>query len=407
MVLGTLTGINVLNYFDRYVLPAVLPLVIAALHLSDLQAGALQSSFILVYALASPLAGWLGDRGPRLRIAAAGVFVWSLATFASGLAPTFVTLFAVRALIGIGEAAYAAVTPSLVADVVPPGRRGAALALFYAAIPVGSATGYMVGGMVGQAYGYERAFFVAGGPGLLFAFALLLMREPRRGTYDVATRTAAPTSGWRATAAALRARPSYLANTAAQTIYTFSIGGLAVWMPTYFVRERGLALSRAGFLFGAVLSAAGFVGTLLGGVLGDRLARRSRAAPFVFSGWALIASVPFTALAVLAPAPAVYWSAMFVTLLLLFLNTGPLNAAMTDVLPPDLRGQGFGLYALVMHVFGDAFSPPLIGWASDGFGGLRLPVLATGLLMPLAGLVLLVSRHHLQRDLARAAGESA
>jgi MFS transporter, Spinster family, sphingosine-1-phosphate transporter len=392
-----LTGLNVLNYLDRYVGAAVLPLVIAGLHLSDGQAGTLQSAFIIVYSLISPAVGWAGDRGSRLRLAALGVVVWSLATFASGLAPTFALLLLARALVGAGEASYAVVTPSLISDLYPASHRGRALAIFYAAIPVGSALGYMLGGAIGQAYGWRAAFYVAGGPGVLLALALLVLREPRRGRFDASRATPVDLS-LAASLRALRQRPSYLVNTAAQTVYTFSMGGLAYWMPTYFVRERALPLERATFLFGLCLVLAGFLGTLLGGYVGDRFSTRYRGAHFSFSGVTLVLSLPFTLLAVLGSDPAIFWSGMFITLLLLFLNVGPLNAAMANVLAPELRGRGFAICTVAIHMLGDALSPTLIGVASDAVG-LRVPVLVTGLLLALSGLILLIGRRTLARDL--------
>jgi MFS transporter, Spinster family, sphingosine-1-phosphate transporter len=193
-------------------------------------------------------------------------------------------------------------------------------------------------------------------------------------------------------------RHSYIFNTVAQTIYTFSIGGLASWMPTYFVRERHLPLKSADLTFGAVLCLAGFAGTLLGGRLGDRMAGRRRDGYFLLSAMALLATVPFTLLAILSPTPAIFWPAMFVTLVLLFLNTGPLNAAMANVLPADLRGRGFAIYTMSIHLFGDAASPWLIGVASDRVG-LKWPVLVAGLLLAVSGLVLLAGRRALVRDL--------
>lgn len=395
--LGVLTGLNVLNYLDRYLGAALLPLIIAGLSLTDSQAGVLQSIFILVYSLASPAMGWLGDRTRRLSLAAAGVAIWSGATFGSGLANSFGWLLLARAIVGIGEASYAVVTPSLIADLYPANRRARSLSIFYAAIPIGTALGYMLGGWIGESFGWRRAFFVAGGPGLVLAFALLLIPEPARGRFDRLRSGVVPFS-LRASLRALLRRRSYLFNTASQTIYTFAMGGLATWMPTYFVRERAMALKDATFLFGAVLVAAGFLGTIVGGQAGDRLTRHWPAAHFVFSGLALIASIPFTLLALLSPTPAIFWPAMFVTLFLLFVNTGPLNAAMANVLPPDLRARGFALYSLSIHFLGDALSPTLIGLTSDAVG-LRAPVLASGLMLALAGLVLLLGRRALENDL--------
>jgi MFS family permease len=403
LTLGVLTGLNFLNYLDRQVPAAILPAIIAEMAISNAQAGTLLSAFNLTYLIASLPMGWLGDRSSRLRLAGLGVAIWSAATFGSGLATGFGLLLLARCLVGVGEASYAVVTPSLISDLYPMVRRGRAMAIFYAAIPVGSAAGYMLGGLVGEHQGWRYAFFIAGGPGLALALSLLLVPEPPRGRFDPAASgsPASPASSLLAAGPALRylaARPSFIVNTAAQTIYTFTIGGLALWMPTYFVQERQIPMGRASLIFGGVLALAGFLGTIVGGQVGDTLARRHKAAHFSFSGWALVASLPFTVLAVLCPRPVIFWPAMFVTLFLLFLNTGPLNAAMANVLPPSLRARGFAAYTVAIHLFGDFPSPTLIGLAADRVG-LRLPVLITGLLLVPAGLVLLAGRHTLVRDL--------
>jgi len=399
-VLGALTALNALNYLDRYVVAATLPLILSGLAISDSQGGALQSLFIVTYALVCPVAGWLGDHRNRLRLAAGGVFVWSLATVASGLAPTYGLLLLARAVTGVGEACYAVVTPSLLSDCYRPEQRARMLGIFYAAIPVGSALGYIVGGVVGEAHGWRSAFFVAGAPGMALAFLLWLLVEPTRGAFDASPATAAP-DGLGPLLRALARRRSYVVNTAAQVVYTFAIGGLATWMPTYFLRERGLPLREASSIFGVLLVVAGFAGTLIGGIVASAVARRWPGADFTVSGWSLAASLPFTLAAVLAPSPAVFWPAMFATLLLVFVNIGPLNAAMANVLPASLRARGFALTTMLMHLLGDAISPWLIGTASDRMG-LRTPVLVTGCLLAAAGVVLLVGRESLERDLVEA-----
>jgi len=404
IALGILTGVNLLNYLDRYMPSAVLPSIIAALHITDAEAGSLQTLFIVSYMLMSPVAGWLGDRRPRFQLAALAVLVWSAATFGSGLAPTFLTLVLMRSLIGVGEAGYSVVTPSLLSDFYPPERRGRALSIFYAAIPVGSALGYVIGGQVDAHLGWRWAFFIAGLPGAVLALALLGVRDPPRGGLDrarVGGGSPAADLSRASTAkvlAALFNRRSWVVNTAAQTIFTFTVGGLGAWMPTYFVRVRGLKLSFATTAFGGVLLLAGFVGTLIGGRWGDRLAARRADGHFLLSGVALVASVPFTVIALLAPSPLVYWPAMFLTLTLLFLNTGPLNAAMANVLDASLRGRGFAMNTLFIHLLGDALSPFLIGFASDRIG-LRLPVLVIGVFPLAAGVLLLAGRAALGRDL--------
>ena len=397
-VLAVLTGLNGLNYVDRYVGAATLPLILASLSLSDASGGLLQSAFIITYSLVCPIVGWIGDRGNRARLAAAGVFVWSAATVASGLAPTYLALLLARAVVGVGEASYAVVTPSLLSDCYPADRRARVLGIFYAAIPVGTALGYILGGLVGERQGWRHAFFIAGAPGLALALLLLAIREPVRGAYDRPGAQARTPPGLGASLRGLLARRSYVCNILAQVIYTFAMGGLATWIPTYFVRVRGIPLATAASTFGLLLVVAGFLGTLLGGRLGDAFARRAPGAHFLVSGWTLVASLVFTVPAVLAPSPAVFWPAMFMTLLMLFVNVGPLNAAMANVLPADLRARGFAATTMVMHLFGDAASPWLIGVASDAVG-LTAPVLVAGSMLALAGVVLLSGRRALERDM--------
>ncbi len=236
----------------------------------------------------------------------------------------------------------------------------------------------------------------------MLALVLLGLKEPRRGASDGAD--AAPTTPLRVLPSlrALWARGSYRYNTAAQILFTFAMGGLATWMPTYYVRERGLSLASASTIFGVLLLAAGFAGTIAGGQMCERLARRVKAVEFAVSGWGLVASVLFTAGAVLASSPAVFWPCTFATLVLLFLNIGPLNAAMANVLPPDLRARGFALTTMAMHLFGDAISPWIIGAASDRVG-LTVPILGAGVLLAIAGVLLLIGRPALERDSPRKA----
>ncbi len=400
VALGVLTALNGLNYLDRYVAAATLPLILSGLGITDAQGGLLQSLFIVSYSLVCPLAGWVGDRQPRLRLAAAGVFVWSVATVASGLAPTYAWLLLARAVIGAGEASYAVVTPSLLSDCYAAERRARVLGVFYAAIPVGSALGYILGGVIGEIHGWRAAFFIAGAPGAALAFVLLLLAEPRRGAMDPPGAAAPAPLGLKAALRALLSRRSYVVNTAAQIIYTFAMGGLATWMPTYFVRARGIPLATASATFGLLLVVAGFAGTLLGGRVASAVAKHRPGADFSVSGWSLVASIVFTVPAVLSPQPMVFWPAMFVTLVLLFVNIGPLNAAMANVLPAELRARGFALTTMLMHLLGDAASPWLIGEVSDRIG-LEIPVLVSGCLLTVAGAVLLWGQRTLVVDLRR------
>ena len=170
LVLALLTALNLLNYLDRFVLSAVLPKVQDDLHLSNFVGGSLATVFLIGYFATSPVFGQLADRagaGGRARLLAAGIAVWSAATVASGLVAGTASLVAARALVGVGEASYATIAPTLLDDLAPAERKGRWMAIFYSATPIGSALGYIVGGRVESATGsWRAAFFVAGVPGI-------------------------------------------------------------------------------------------------------------------------------------------------------------------------------------------------------------------------------------------------
>src|SRR6266542_3168305 len=186
IALAVLTLINLFNYLDRYVVSSLVEsLKKSELQLSDTQLGSLMTGFFLVYMLTSPVFGTLGDRRGRPRLLAMGVGIWSVATALGGLARSFAGLFAARAAVGVGEAAYGTIAPALLADSFPKERRGRIFAIFFAAIPIGSAAGYALGGLMDQRYGWRSAFFVAGAPGILLALLCLGLKDPPRGAEDL------------------------------------------------------------------------------------------------------------------------------------------------------------------------------------------------------------------------------
>lgn len=400
LTLLVLTLINLLNYLDRYVLSGMLPLVQEHFGRSDAQMGLLSSSFLIVYSLVSPFSGVAGDRLPRRFLIAGGVILWSAATVWSGMAQSFGELLLARSLIGIGEAGYAAVAPGLISDLYAPNRRGRMMALFYAALPIGSAIGFGLGGAIGSAYGWRQAFFVAGAPGLLLGLAALLLPEPTRGAMDPAPSLTEVRPTVAQTLRRLVRTPSYLLNSAGYTAATFAMGGLAAWWPTFLYRERGLELGPAGMQFGALLVVAGFGGTLAGGWLGDRWGERHGGGHFLASGWGLLLAAPFAVLGILSAAPAVYWSAVFVALFFLFFNTAPLNAALCNVVPASMRSTAVAVNVLVIHMLGDAISPWLMGRLSDGTGSLASGLLLAASMIAVGGVILVLSAPVLRGDLS-------
>jgi MFS family permease len=182
--LGVLTFINMFNYLDRWVVAAVVESLKKSLQLSDTQLGLVGTGFIFVYTVTSPLFGTFGDRARRPPLIALGVFVWSLATALGGFARGFASLFIARSGVGVGEAAYGTIAPALLADFFPLERRGRVLSIFFMAIPVGSAAGYVLGGLVDEHFGWRAAFWIAGAPGVLLSLLVLAVKDPPRGKSD-------------------------------------------------------------------------------------------------------------------------------------------------------------------------------------------------------------------------------
>src|SRR6185369_2218388 len=402
--LGLLLAVNLLNYIDRQVLFAVFPLIKIDLHLTDTALGFLGSAFMLSYLLFAPLFGWLGDHFSRTRLASGGLVVWSLATALAGFAPGYRTLLAARATVGVGEASFGTISPGLIADFFPKDRRGRVLAWFYVAIPVGSALGYLLGGVLGQNYGWHAAFLLVGVPGLLLAIPIALLRTPPRGGDDAISHQAIG-EGKNASAgyAALFKNRSFVCNTLAMAAMTFAIGGLAQWIPSFLHRTHSLDVARGNTLFGATTVLAGILGTLAGGWLGDRWQKRSGKGYLLISGWGFLIGTPFAAWAILAPGLTSCMSAIFIAEFFLFLNTGPLNTVIINVTDPAVRAMAFAVNIFFIHALGDAVSPSILGWLSDQWG-LRSALLITPGVMVLAGLLCFVCGRYVVEDMAKVEG---
>lgn len=360
--LAVLTGINLLNYLDRYVVPPLgESLRTSPLHVSDAQFGLLTSAFVFVYMLTAPVFGVLGDRGPRSILVATGVGIWSIATALGGLAESWHALLGARALVGIGEAAYGSIAPALLADYFPERLRGRVFATMYMAIPVGSALGYVVGGVTNAHLGWRPAFFVAAAPGAVFALLALRLWDAPRGARDDASSVAPGVRAY----AMLTHLATYRRTILGYAAYTFALGGIVAWMPTFLTRVRGLPGERASVTLGAVLIATGFVGTFAGGWITDWLRTRVSRAGLWLSGGATVLAAPFAWLAFAVASPAVYWSAIVAAELLVFVSTGPINEAIVDVVPSHLRASAMALSILTIHLLGDVPSPWLIGVVSE------------------------------------------
>ena len=230
--LALLTALNLLNYTDRYVLAGVQPLVQRAFQVNDERIGSLTFAFFITYMFAAPLTGWLGDRFPRKPLILAGALLWSLLTISTAMVHTFDELYLRHALVGIGEASFGIFAPALLSDYWPPEQRNRILTMFYLALPIGAALGYILGGTLGQAYGWKVPFYVAAAPGLLVVLLVwIFLKEPARGASE--TLAIRPD---RATLAGLTHNAAYWTATLGMAMMVFTLGGISVWMPTFLYR---------------------------------------------------------------------------------------------------------------------------------------------------------------------------
>jgi MFS family permease len=358
--LAVLTFINLFNYIDRWVVATLLEAIKHDLHLSDTQLGMIGSGFIVVYALTSPIFGTLGDRKKRPPLIALGVAIWSLATGLAGFARGFASLFIARSTVGIGEAAYGTIAPALLADQFPYEKRGRIMSVFFAAIPIGSALAYVLGGLAEKHFGWRAAFWVVGFPGLLLSLLILFVKDPPRGQND-----AHAIRGSGHPYRDLFRNTPYLLIVFGYAAYTFALGGLGYWMPAFLERSRGMPRAEATVTFGAIVVGTGFVGTFLGGWLGDFFLRRNKQAYLWVSGIATLAAAPLAYVALTSHAKPLFMTTIVLAEVLIFMCTGPVNSAIVNAVSPLERATAVGLSVLLMHALGDIPSPPLIGWLSD------------------------------------------
>jgi len=363
-----LTGLNLFNYFDRFVLSAVLPSVQRDLHLNDGDAGRLATAFMLGYFITSPFFGYFGDRSSRKWLIAAGIFIWSLGTVLTGFAQTFAVLVGFRVLVGVGEASYATISPSYISDTFGSEKRNNALTIFYAAIPVGAALGGIVGGVISAEWGWRHAFIWAGAPGLLLAMVLLPFKEPVRGAADGGLPQSKPKVG---DVFKLFRVPEYLLVVGGYIAYTFALGAFGHWGPTFLHRVHEIPEETAATFFGMVLVVAGIVGTFAGGFAATAWHKRNRAAYAWVLGLSVIAAAPFAFGAFLAQNKTLSMSCLALAMFLLFLGTGPVNTLILETVPVNLRASAMAMSIFMIHAFGDIWSPEIVGRLSDHWGSLR------------------------------------
>lgn len=434
--LWLLLAINLFNWIDRQVLAAVVPYIREEFFAPGVEQGAfvewllkffrsflggnpenamiglLAMAFMVTYMVTAPIFGAL--RMKRWWIIALGVIVWSLATGASGIAGTFALLLVTRCFVGIGEAAYGPIAPAMLSDIFPLSVRGKIMAFFYLAIPIGSALGFVLGGVVAAWLGWQWAFYLVVPPGILLGIWCLFMKEPQAAGKTTGTGDATETGKAASSAPAKRLNlkgyidilriPSFRFDTLGMAAMTFAMGGIAFWIPSYIHEYRGVPnLAQVNLIFGGILVVAGIAGTICGGWLADRLRDRVKGSYFVVSGLAMLIGFPLWITALYVPFPYA-WGFIFGACFCLFFSTGPTNTILANVTHPAIRASAFALNILVIHSLGDVISPMVIGAVADATGGnMNTAFLVVSAFILLSGVLWLFGARHLAADTAKVA----
>jgi MFS family permease len=413
-----------LSYIDRQILSMLVGPIKSDLGVSDTQIGLLQGlAFAVFYTLIGIPLGRLADRGDRRRIIAWGVFLWSLATAASGLARSFGQLFAARVAVGVGEAALGPAAYSMIADQFPPGRRGRALGVYsmgiylgigLAAIIGGAVVGRMVGRppvtvpLLGTLQSWHVAFLAVGLPGLLLSLWVRSLREPfRHGAGE--TPDAAPSL--REVFGLVRAHARFFgAHFLGYSMLTLSFNAVAFWMPPYLQRVHGLGPGEFGTALGLVLGIGGAGGIMAGGVFADWLRAHRVADAEIWPGiLSALAIWPLGIATCQAPGGR---AALLLFAGFMFFSSfafAAAAAALQAATPNRMRGQVSAAYLFCVNLAGIGLGSFLTGFVNDFVYADESRVgdsmaWIVGLAAPLAALLLWAARRPYSARLADAAG---
>jgi len=365
--LWVLFAINAINFFDRQILGAVGEQVRKEFVLSDGALGALGTAFTLLYAFVGVPLGRLADKIGRKGILSGGVFLWSLMTVGSGLAQNFWQIFALRLGVGVGEASCAPAATSLIGDLFPASWRAKALAIFMLGLPVGIALSFAVSGTIAKTYGWRAAFFVAGIPGLLCALAVLFIKEPKRGAaeaHDIGEQKregspyrlilASPTMRWLILSGAL---------------HNFNMYAIGSFITPYLMRYHGADIQNANFVSMIVYGVMGAPGLLIGGYIGDAVAKKRTDGKMLVGTIAIFLSIPFLFFALGRPPGDIttFLVLMGMGCALMYFYYSTVYSTIQDIVEPGLRGTAMAVYFFAMYVLGASLGPLATGLMSDFF----------------------------------------
>jgi predicted MFS family arabinose efflux permease len=409
-----LTLVYAFNFIDRQILVILQEPIKVEMGLSDAQLGLLSGfSFALVYIIAGiPIAYW-ADRSNRRNIIAGALTVWSGMTALSGLAQNYSQLLLARIGVGIGEAGGSPPAHSMISDYYPPERRGTALAIYSTGVHVGVLLGFILGGLISQAYGWRIAFMAVGLPGVALALLLVLtVREPPRGRWESATDAAFKPS-LKETLTLLSSYRSFWYLAGASGLTAFVSYGSGNFAPSFMLRSHGLEVGEVGIILAIFGGGGGMLGTFLGGFLADRLGAKDKRWYLWLPAIAGVLSVPLGFPYLLSGNITVVVGFMFLVTIMLNTYLGPCLAISHTLVPPGMRALTSAVLFFVLNMIGLGLGPLTVGLLSDfymayfGENNLRYAMLTVGLLGSPAILLFLLAARHLPADLARSVQQKA
>jgi MFS transporter, Spinster family, sphingosine-1-phosphate transporter len=384
-LLVVLVLINFVNFSARQVFVPLIPLLRLHLNVSDAQLGSLQTWLLLVLAISSVPFGFLADRFSRKTIIWIGILCWSVATFAGGLASTFMSFLIARAFVGLGEAAYAPAAQSMISGAFPQERRAMAQAIFATGMLLGGATGQVLGGMIGARYSWQLAFFVVAIAGLIPSFALFSIAEPSRG----------PRSEVVPIARLLRI-PAFMAMIAAGACVTFASVSLLTWGVDFAVNYKDFSLREASVALSLIALFSSISGVLTGGVVADYLQRHFAYGRIAAIAAAFLLASPFLLLAIQTEEKSIVLLGLVISGFFMSWYHGPVTAVLHDMMPRRAHATSVGVYLLVTQLVG-GFGPEVVGKISD-LHDLQLGLQVCVAVMVCGALLMLLVIHFIRRD---------
>jgi predicted MFS family arabinose efflux permease len=405
LVLALLFVVYAFNFIDRQILGILAPAIKADLGFTDTQLGWLGGpAFAIFYtALGVPIA-WLADRSNRTWIMTIALAVWSAFTAACGYAQNFLQLFAARLGVGVGEAGGVAPAYSLISDYFPPRERARALAVYSFGIPIGSAAGILIGGLLASRLDWRIAFLVVGLAGLAVApLFRLLVREPTRGRHDAQIAAQTQSSFW-TSARTLMAKPSYWLLSFGAASSSIMGYGIFFWMPSFLVRSFGFSVEQVSLYYGAILLIGGVAGVWLGGVLADAMGKSKRSRYALIPAAAFVLTLPCYVLGLLSSSPLIAFILFLPPTALGLMWLAPVITAVQHLAPANARTTASALFLFINNLIGLGLGSLLIGMLSDaltarlGDEALRYSILAGAGFYLLAAILMSAAARFLQRD---------